>query len=315
VTDNGEHAMPPKLVARPIWDRPLVLVTGKGGVGKSTLAASLARSAWVSGRSVLLAEATSELAKQSRLFPHFGRSEVATESPEELAPNLFGIRLVPSTGHRLFLEASLRVKMLVNAAMRSASLTRFLMAAPAFPEIGTLYHLITLLRSRRFDHIIVDLPATGHALGLVSLPRSVVKIMPSGLIGTTIREGLEAMTNPKTAHAVLVTVPEGMPVTECFELARGMTGLGISVGAMVLNQVPRDSFDIAERAAVREYLDQEPRKVLGVREFRRLERSIEARDRFFAGVPAGVASVEVPLLSAGGEPLVRGVQQAIEVVS
>jgi arsenite-transporting ATPase len=88
--------------------------------------------------------------------------------------------VTPSTGHRLFLQAALRVRVLVDAAMRSAALRRFLMAAPAFPEVGTLFQLVSLLRDERFDHVLVDLPATGHALGLAALPRTVLKVVPGG---------------------------------------------------------------------------------------------------------------------------------------
>lgn len=279
-----------------IWARELVLVTGKGGVGKTTVAAALARSAHAAGKRVLIAEITSDTSTKSQLLGLFGRPDVRGEDPVQLSPNLHGIRITPSSGHKLFLRAALKVRMVVDAAMRSAALNRFLMAAPAFPEIGTLYHLVTILRSKKFDHIIVDLPATGHALGLASLPKTVLSIVPSGLIGSAIKEGLDAMTDPARGCAVLVTLPEGMPVTESLELAKGMEKLEIPVRAMILNSMPGNPFTEDERSALREHLSGRGTSLLlGGREFRRLERALGAEQQFDESVPDRIARVKVPL--------------------
>ena len=220
---------------------------------------------------------------------------------------LYGVRIMPSVGHRLFLRAALRMRMVVDAAMRSAALNRFLMAAPTFPEIGTLYHLVHILRMRKFDHLILDLPATGHALGLASLPKTVLKVLPSGLIGDAIREGLAAMTDPARGGAVVVTLPEHMPVTEALELSQGLTKLSIPLQAIVLNRMPDNPFSDEERRALAVHMQgraHQPKEdlssntpeleslplgkhkfLLGTREFRRLERALLAQKMFRAMVP------------------------------
>lgn len=284
---TGEH----------IWNRELVLVTGKGGVGKTTIAAALARAAQAEGKRVLLAEVTSEVANTSPLLGFFGQPRPHGEAPIRLDDNVDGVRITPSAGHRLFLSAALHSGMLANAAMRSAALNRFLLAAPAFPEIGTLYMLVTLLREKRWDHVVVDLPATGHALGLVSLPRTVLRILPSsGLIGGAIQEGLDALTHPARTGAVVVTLPEALPVQEGLELEEGLKKLNVPVRAMVLNRMPKHAFSETERAALDAHMrGRATEPLLGTREFRRLERALDARARFRAGVPAGVNRVEIPL--------------------
>lgn len=263
-----------------LWDRKLVMVTGKGGVGKTTVSAALVRSAVAAGRTVLAAEVSSETSTTSPLMTRLGAPEVKSTEPEEIAAGLHGVRLVPSAGHRQFLQGALRVRMLVDAAMRSAALKRFLMAAPAFPEVGTLFQLVSLLRSDDYDHVIVDLPATGHALGLAALPRTVLGLVPGGLIGNAIREGLETMTDASRGRAVLVTLPEAMPVSETMELKRGMEGHGIAVPAIILNRIPRDPFTDEERDALHAHLLTTERPILGSREFRRLDRVRTARKRF-----------------------------------
>jgi anion-transporting ArsA/GET3 family ATPase len=264
-----------------IWDRQLVLVTGKGGVGKSVITAALARAAHQAGKRVLVAEVTPDVSTYSRLLAHFGHATATGEEPFVIEPRLFGSRITPSTGHRLFLRAALRVKVVVDTAMKSAALTRFLMAAPTFPEIGTLFQLVALLRAKSFDHVFVDLPATGHALALASLPKTVLRILPSGLIGDAIREGLETMTDPTRGGAVVVTLPESMPITEAFDLRDALKRLAIPVRAMILNKTPHDPFTEMEKQAFRAYLE-EPANghILGAREFKKLERAFAARESF-----------------------------------
>jgi arsenite/tail-anchored protein-transporting ATPase len=287
----------------PMWRRKLVLVTGKGGVGKTTLAAALARRAQAAGARVLAAEVSTDVATASPLMRMLGHPEARSTDPVRLESGLSGVRLVPSAGHRRFLQASLRVKMLVDAAMRSSALNRFLMAAPAFPEVGTLFQLVSLLRENDFDHVIVDLPATGHAIGLAALPQTVLRVVPSGLIGDAIREGLELMTDPDRGHALLVTLPEAMPVSETMELCQTLDGLGIRVQSMVLNRIPTDPFSSEERRALRAHLVEAPdRPLLGAREFSRLERARTAMDRFREEAPSAVSRVFLPDWTADSEP-------------
>lgn len=282
-----------------IWDRQLVLVTGKGGVGKTTLAAALARSAHAAGKRVLIAEVTPDLHTTSPLLRHFGRPIVRGEEPVRLEERLYGVRIAPQSGHRLFLRQALKVRLLVDAAMRSAALTRFLMAAPTFPEVGILFQIVSLLRAQRWDHIIIDLPATGHALALASLPKTVNRIVPSGLIGDAIREGLDCLTDPSRCWAALATLPESLPVTETVELIEALGRCDIIVGAAVLNRMPADPFTPPERvalaAAVRARRNTRP--LSGARELRRLERALAARIAFHNEIPADVARFEVPMLS------------------
>ena len=282
-----------------MWDRELVMVTGKGGVGKTTIAAALARKAHRAGRKVVVADVSSDATTRSQLLELFGHGNLKGDDPVEMARGLFGIRIMPSIGHKLFLRAALKVRMVVDAAMKSAALNRFLMAAQTFPEIGTLYHLVHVLRMKKFDHVILDLPATGHALGLASLPKTVLKILPSGLIGDAIREGLTAMTDPKRGSAVIVTLPEHMPVTEALELGEGLSKLSIPVQAMVLNKMPENPFSEEERRALDAHIrGRTGTLLLGTREFRKLERALSAQKMYRAMV-APELQREIAMLDAG----------------
>ncbi len=307
------HAISRRSVGVPeIWDRELVLVTGKGGVGKTTIAAALARKAHHAGRRVVIGDVSSDATTRSQLLELFGHGHLKSDDPVEMSPGLYGIRIMPSTGHKLFLRAALKVRMFVDAAMRSAALNRFLMAAPTFPEIGTLYHLVHILRMKRFDHVILDLPATGHALGLASLPKTVLKILPTGLIGDAIRDGLAVMTDPARGAAVIVTLPEHMPVTEALELGDGLQKLSIAIRSTILNKMPANPFSEEERRALDAHIrGRAGSLLLGTRELRKLERAIQAQKMYRAMVPPE-QQLEVPLLSApDASGILAKVEQAL----
>lgn len=302
--------------AAPIWEKRLVLVTGKGGVGKTSLTAAMARAAHAARRRVLVGEVAPDLHSPSTLLGYFGQPRPKGEEPVELARGLYGVRLSPAIGHRLFLRNALKVRILVDAAMRSAALTRFLMAAPTFPEIGTLYQLVWLLRLQTYDHFILDLPATGHAVGLAALPRTVVRIVPTGLIGDTINEGLRLLNDPAHTGAVVATLPEAMPVTETLELIAALREQKIAVRAAILNQLPPDPFSALERGSLRAFVDRERPPLLGVRELRRLERALEARDAFRAQIPDSIPRVELPIFEgASGLDLINRLSEALQARS
>lgn len=304
-------------VARIISDRPLVLVTGKGGVGKTTLATAMGLAAQSAGRKTLVAEITSDPLAKSQLLTLLADSlsvsvteQGRSENPIQLGPNLDGVKISPAIGHRLFLRAALRVNMVADAAMRSSALNRFLMAAPAFPEIGVLYQLIWLWRLKRYDQIIVDLPATGHALGLAKLPRTVARVVPKGLINEAVTEGLDLLTDADRCGVVVATIPENLPVTEAFELRSGLSELGVSVGAMVLNRMPADRFSEDEEQALDGYIRMHRDELLlGSREFRRIQRAKAAQALFNQDVRrfADIMTAELPVVRGADAEVVREV--------
>jgi arsenite/tail-anchored protein-transporting ATPase len=271
-----------------------VLVTGKGGVGKTTVAASLARFAAQSGKRVLVTEISSEDAPTSALADALGAPRV-TENPEEIAPNLSIAALAPTLGHQRFLRDVLPVKLLADAAMRTGAIRRFLSAAPTFPEMGVLYRLLDLVRAKRRDGsvehemLIVDLPATGHALALAQIPSSLLRAIPTGPIASAVREGLDLLTDPARTGAVVVTLPETLPVSEALELVQGLEEHRIPLAQMLVNRVPFDPFSDGEREIVRGLLEGRP-ATLGARTLERIDRARVALARLAkaVSVPVGV---------------------------
>ena len=254
-----------------------MLVTGKGGVGKTTVTASLARFAASRGKRVLCAEIAGDPAASSALADALGVDHLDIE-PVTVSENIKAVLLAPHLGHTKFLRDVLPMKLLADAAMRSAAIRRFLAAAPTFPEMGVLYRLLDLVRMKRKDGsdehelIIVDLPATGHALALAQIPASLLRIIPSGPIAAAVREGLDLLTDKQRTGAIVVTLPETLPVSEALELVKGITQHDIPLAQVMVNRVPFDPFSEAEREAVRAILSGRG-PTLGERTMERIDRA------------------------------------------
>lgn len=265
-----------------------MLVTGKGGVGKTTVAASLARYVSQAGKRVLVTEIGSEDAAGSALADALGIPKL-TDQPVEIAPNLRVASLAPALGHQRFLRDVLPMKILADAAMRTGAIRRFLSAAPTFPEMGVLYRLLDLVRAKRKDGseehemIIVDLPATGHALALAQIPASLLRVIPTGPIAAAVKEGLDLLMDPKRTGAVVVTLPETLPVSEALELVQGIHEHKIPLAHIFVNRVPFNPFTDEERDLVRELLEGKP-PTLGERTIERIDRARVAIDRIVQAV-------------------------------
>jgi anion-transporting ArsA/GET3 family ATPase len=260
-----------------------ILVTGKGGVGKSSVTAALARALASTGKRVLCGEVASAAEDASALAKALG-ADRATLEPVPVGERIDLVVLDPSRGHGAFLRDVLPLRMLADAAMSSQPIRRFLGAAPALPEMGVLYRMLELLRLRgaagehRYDTLVVDLPATGHALALAQIPGTLLEILPGGPIVDAVKEGLEILRDPSRTGAVVVTLPETLPVSEALELLGGIAKHDIPVKGVVLNRMPPNPFSPDELAAITAHAPRIP-EALGTRSVARLERSAAAMAR------------------------------------
>lgn len=229
-----------------------VFVAGKGGVGRTTLATALALAASNQGKRVLVAEIGVPEVDFSPLGHLFGR-DTLPDVPIPLAPDVFGVVLASRTGHEAFLRSVLPVPVLVRAALQSKPLRRFFSATPSLNELGVFYHLLVLAKQLNhqkkpaFDQIIIDLPATGHALALAQLPEQLLRIIPRGPIAMAMREGTQRFFDAEYAALWVATLPEALPVSECLELVQALQDTSMPLGGVLVNKVPNQRFSKAER--------------------------------------------------------------------
>jgi len=251
----------------------LLLITGKGGVGRTTMAAATGIAAARAGRRVLLTEVGEPEAGHSHLGQQFGHEQL-TARPLEVEPRLAICTLSATEGHEAFLRAVLPVPALARAALRSKAIRKFLNAVPSFHEMGIFYHMLSLLRQRRddghleHDLLIVDMPASGHTLALTGLPMTLLRLIPEGPITRELLEGMALVHDPLLTAAWVVTLPEALPVSECLELIHGLAETQVPVGGVVLNRLPDDPFTEEERAALLPLMEAAP--VFGKLAFERI---------------------------------------------
>lgn len=279
-----------------LQERRILLVTGKGGVGRTTVAAALAHAAARLGRKVLLAEFEEPAHfHSSALAACFGRNLFPGE-PTAVAPGVWGITLQSELGTEIFLTSLFRVPALARLALRLPALRRMLHAGPSFHELGLLYHMLHHIQATRFDGsptwdlLILDMPATGHTLALTGLPTILLRLVQRGPIADLLRVGQRIFQDPRQASACVVTLPEPLPVSECLDLLEGLQMTSIPVGVVVANRVPQDPFTLEERGALDQMLaGQVP---LGLSQVDRIRRADSSLGRLRA-------SIQVPLVAVG----------------
>jgi arsenite-transporting ATPase len=203
---------------------PVVLVTGKGGVGKTTLAAGLAEAAAArDGRAVLVEFGDGEAGKRALGRGSKVRHEVVVpaEAVEASVSRLLGSRLLG----RLFTA---------NFAVR-----RMLRAAPALRELAMLDAVGLIADRARGSRVVVDMPATGHGLAWMRLPLQMRDLFGSGGLYELSERLVKRIVAPEATSVVIVTLPERLVLHETLELCAALEKeLGMPPARLVVNQFP-----------------------------------------------------------------------------
>lgn len=229
----------------------LIFVTGKGGVGKTTVAAALGRRIAADGRRALVVE----MAADRGLAALFGRDELPTE-PAPLADRLDGMRVETQALLETYFRRLLRLPFLARRLFASNTFHAVTAAAPGVMEFLILERLAQwtapgwLGRHAPYDAVVVDGPASGHALRLLRTPRQLAALVPQGPLSSTVHR-LRALVDDHDHTSVLfVTIPDEMAVTETIEAREAVAGLGLHLARPVLNRVWPRRFDAADVEAI-----------------------------------------------------------------
>ena len=225
------------------WDsQKLVLVTGKGGVGKSTCAAGIALSLARSGKSTLLID----LAARPSIRDMFAVPTTAREpiAPITSEPNFFALHIRMEEAIRDYFSESLPVGRLVDIATNNKVLDRLWKAAPSFNELvvwSAILHYVRGTHPRtklQFDHVVVDMPASGHAVTMLGVPQGITKIARLGNIAERARELVDLLTDRAQTSMTVVTLRDDLPINETLQLRERLQNeVGITVTHILLNQV------------------------------------------------------------------------------
>jgi anion-transporting ArsA/GET3 family ATPase len=221
-----------------LLDLKLVFVTGKGGVGKTTVAGALALLAAQRGQRVLVCEidATGALAALFEVGP-------TAFAPREVAPNLFAMSMDTEASLREYLKHSLRVPLIGRIGPLATAFDFVATAAPGVRDILTVGKLCFEVRERNYDLVVVDAPATGHVVSLLAAPQSINELVKVGLIRSQTDWILDILSDHERTGVVAVTTPEEMPVAETLELTGRLEAeTSVALSAVIVNRVLPELF-------------------------------------------------------------------------
>lgn len=226
----------------------IVFVTGKGGVGKSTVAASLALKKAQAGARVLLAE----IGDQSFYQDAFGLKNVAYQ-PVPLAENLSLALWSGQECLREYILYLIKVETLYRLFFENKVMRAFINIAPGLTELAILGKATSAVRKHGppmpFDSIIVDAYSTGHFLALLKVPAGMAEAVKFGPMGDQSRSIDRILHDSKVCKFLIVTVPEELPVKEAEELYEALKSqFGIEAEILV-NKTSRADIPAAEFTA------------------------------------------------------------------
>ena len=212
----------------------VVIVAGKGGVGKTTVTAALATAATRTGMSVLIVEVEGK----SGLAAGFGRPALTYEE-QELRPGLRARTLTPDEALLEYLEDH-GMRRISRRLTASGALDVVSTAVPGMKDILVLGKVKALERGNAADLIVLDAPAAGHAISFLLSARGLLDAVRVGPIRSQAADVVELLTDPARCQVVLVTVPEETPVTELVETAFAIEDrAGVALGPVVVNSCVR----------------------------------------------------------------------------
>jgi anion-transporting ArsA/GET3 family ATPase len=237
-----------------LLDRELIYVTGKGGVGKTTVAAAIGTAAAAAGKRTIVCE----VAEQDRVSRAFAREGV-TEAETQLADNLWATSIDPQRALEEWLSRQVSATV-VRTLTRSSAFQYFVAAAPGAKELVTIAKIWETAQrerwskdSRTYDLVVVDAPASGHGIGMLRTPQTFGDI---ARVGPVRRQALKVrgmLSDPKRTAYVGVALAEEMPINETIELGAQLEdAVGLGLDAVIVNGVFPERFKPAEADRLRE---------------------------------------------------------------
>lgn len=245
-----------------IFSKKLLIVSGKGGVGKTSVAASLALIAAQMGKRTLIAEINAA----ERISQLFGAKKVGYhETP--IAENIHAINIDPRSAFEEYIIEQIHSKRIFNLVFENKYVRSFLDATPGLNElleIGKVWALTerdknTAGSDSKYDLVIVDAPATGHGLAFLDVPQVVTKAIRMGPLKNKATAIMELIQDKSKTMLLIATLAEEMPINETLEmLQKAKKDVKIGTGPVIVNAVFPAIFPEDEAAEVKKKLEEDP---------------------------------------------------------
>ncbi len=234
-----------------LLDRHLLFVAGKGGAGRSTITAALALLAARAGKRVLVCETHAAEPRVAVLLGGDGAPGM-----REVRPGIHVLNVLPGEAMREYGLMVLRLRAVTHAIFENRLVRYFLRAVPSLSELVVLGKILHEARSTgagahgtrpRWDLVLVDAPATGHAVQLLRVPSALLDAVPAGPLRHDAEWMERMLVDPVRTAVALVTLPEETPVNEAIELDAQVRGvLNMARAALFVNAMPVSRLTAAE---------------------------------------------------------------------
>jgi len=225
-----------------LLDRRLLFVTGKGGVGKTTISAALAWLAAERGKKTLVCEvdAKGDLAD-------FYETAPTRFEEREVAPRLWAMSMDTEASLKQYLSLQLKIPLVARIGPLAQMFNFVASAAPGVREIVTIGKLCWEVRERHYDLVVVDASAAGHIVGQLAAPQAINQLVQVGLVRQQTGWMLDILGDAATTGLVIVATPAEMPVNETLELIdRVRDETNVVLAGIVVNRVLPELFGRAE---------------------------------------------------------------------
>jgi anion-transporting ArsA/GET3 family ATPase len=223
---------------QPLLDRRLIVVTGKGGVGKTTIAGALGLAAARRGARTLVLDTTGASARLRSLFAGQDVSREADGAPVRLTESLWSASIDPEEALLQWMQ-SLGGRVPARMLASRASFQYFAAAAPGGRELVCMVKicdLAGLTGTRGYDLVVLDAPATGHALAMLSSPRTFASIARVGPVAAQAQRVQEILEDPALSGYLAVAQASEMAVSETLDLQRELSEqLGVQLVDVIVN--------------------------------------------------------------------------------
>jgi anion-transporting ArsA/GET3 family ATPase len=237
-----------------LLDRKLLFVTGKGGVGKSTIAAALALLAAEHGKKTLVCEFDAK----GNLADFFETGPTSFQ-PREIQPRLFAMSMDTEESLKEYLTLQLKLPRMARIGPLARIFEFVATAAPGVKEILTVGKVTWEVLQQHYDLVVVDASPTGHIVGQLEAPRAINDLVSVGAIRQQTEWLIEILQDAQKTGIVIVCTPEEMPVNETIELSgRIEDETKVDLAAIVVNRVLPELFGRGEEEVFERLREPEP---------------------------------------------------------
>jgi anion-transporting ArsA/GET3 family ATPase len=227
-----------------LYQEKLLIVSGKGGVGKTVLSCAIARVCAARAPTILLT-----LDGGSGVHPLLG---VTLEyKPQEVQPDLWAANVDSLSAVREYVRRKVPFSAFYDSFLTSRMFRDFAEAAPGFQELMSLGKIFDLVTSSGYRHVVADAPATGHLRTLLDVPAATLSAVQVGPLNHNARKIHDMLLDPERTRVVLATLAEDMCIREALELCEYCDERRIKAGPVLVNQHVPQRFQPDELAALR----------------------------------------------------------------